>query len=127
MSKRECYAQLFGEFGASLSDADWIALANDLLPPNLSALNARIVKGSRTDRLLQVTYQPGPESFTFFNVSGGCIAEMPDQAAAHCGTSVTSCGLPNNDDDDEILACGYRQRICRHNQVVGRDKRRGDH
>jgi acyl-coenzyme A thioesterase PaaI-like protein len=94
MSKRECYAQLFGEFGASLSDADWIALANDSLPPNLSALNARIVKGSRTDRLLQVSYRPGPESFTFFSLSGGCIAEMLDQAAAHCGTFVTSCGCP---------------------------------
>jgi hypothetical protein len=44
VSNRDCYAQLFGEFGAVLSDADWIDLANDFLPPNLSALNARIVR-----------------------------------------------------------------------------------
>ena len=73
-----------------LSDADWIRLANDCLPPNLSALNARIVAGSRTDRCLQVSYRPGPESFTFISLSGGSVAEMLDQAAAHCGTFVTS-------------------------------------
>ena len=94
MSKRECYVQLFGDFGATLSDADWIDLANDSLPPNLSALNARIVAGSRADRFLQVAYRPGPESFTFISLSGGCVAEMLDQAAAHCGTFVTSYGCP---------------------------------
>lgn len=94
MSRRDCYAQLFGEFGAMLSDTDWIELANESLPPNLSALNAHIVDGSRKDRFLQVSYQPGPESFTYVSLSGGCIAEMLDQAAAHCGTFVTSCGCP---------------------------------
>jgi hypothetical protein len=43
MSKRDRYKTLFGEFGASLSDANWVGWANDSLPPNLSALNARIV------------------------------------------------------------------------------------
>lgn len=94
MSKRDCYARLFDECGTELSDADWIALANHSLPPNLSALNARIVTGSRTEALLQVSYQPGPESFTFFSLSGGCAAEMLDQAAAHCGTFVTGHGCP---------------------------------
>jgi acyl-coenzyme A thioesterase PaaI-like protein len=94
MSRRGCYAQLFGEFGAMLSDDDWIQLANESVPPNLTALNARFVEGSRTDRLLQVSYQPGPESFTFTSLSGGCVAEMLDQAAAHCGTFVTSYGCP---------------------------------
>ena len=75
-----------------LSEADWIELANDSRPPNLAALNARIVAGSRTDRFLQVSYRPGPESFTFISLSGGCVAEMLDQAAAHCGTFVTSYG-----------------------------------
>ena len=94
MSKRDCYAQLFGECGATLSDADWIGRANDSLPPNLSALNARIVAGSRSDGFLRVSYRPGPESFTFISLSGGCVAEMLDQAAAHCGTFVTSHGCP---------------------------------
>ena len=76
------------------TDADWIGLANDSLPPNLSALNARIVTGSRTDRFLQVSYQTSPESFTFISLSGGCVAEMLDQAAAHGGTFVTSYGCP---------------------------------
>ena len=86
MSKRDCYVQLFGEGGATLSDADWIGRANDSLPPNLSALNARIVAGSRSDGFLRVSYRPSPESFTFISLSGGCVAEMLDQAAAHCGT-----------------------------------------
>ena len=94
MSKRDCYVDLFGEVGAALSDAAWIARANGSLPPNLSALNARIVAGSRSDRVLQVSYRPGPESFTFISLSGGCVAEMLDQAAAHCGTFVTSHGCP---------------------------------
>lgn len=63
MPERDCHADLFGEGGAALSDAAWIARANDSLPPNLSALNARFVTGSRTERLLQVSYRPGPESF----------------------------------------------------------------
>ena len=37
---------------------------------------------------------PVPASFTFFSLSGGCVAEMLDQAAAHCGTFVTGCGCP---------------------------------
>ena len=79
MSKRECYSHLFGELGAALSDADWIAKANESLPPNLSALNARFVAGSRSDKLLQVCYRPGPESFNFISLSGGVVAEMLDQ------------------------------------------------
>jgi uncharacterized protein (TIGR00369 family) len=94
MSKRNCYLQLFGSGGAALSDADWMQLANDSLPPNLSALNSQFVAGSRADRFLQVCYRPGPQSFTFMSLSGGCVAEMLDQAAAHCGTFVTSHGCP---------------------------------
>jgi uncharacterized protein (TIGR00369 family) len=94
MSKRDGYRYLFGESGAALSDTDWIAQANDSLPPNLSALNARFVAGSRTDGFLQVSYRPQPGFFTFFSLSGGSVAEMLDQAAAHCGTFVTSHGCP---------------------------------
>lgn len=94
MSERDCYADLFGEDGAALSDAAWIARANGSLPLNLSALNARIVAGSRSDKSLRVSYRPGPEYFTFISLSGGCVAEMLDQAAAHCGTFVTGHGCP---------------------------------
>jgi acyl-coenzyme A thioesterase PaaI-like protein len=94
MSKREKYVQLFGESGAKLADAEWIGLANGCFPPNLSALNAEIIGGSRSDRFLQIGYRPGPESFTFIGLSGGCVAEMLDQGAAHCGTFVTSYGCP---------------------------------
>ena len=75
---RETYASLFGELGNSLSDEDWIARANVSLPPNLSALKARLVTGSRTEQTLQISYEPGPESFSFFALSGGCTAEMLD-------------------------------------------------
>jgi uncharacterized protein (TIGR00369 family) len=94
MSKRDSYLRLFGEPGAVLSDADWMCTANSSLPPNLSALNAQIVNGSRREKLLQVSYKPGPDSFTFFSLSGGCIAEMLDQAATHCGTFLTGHGCP---------------------------------
>jgi acyl-coenzyme A thioesterase PaaI-like protein len=91
---RESYASLFGKSGNSLSDEDWIARANVSLPPNLSALKARLVTGSRTEQTLQISYEPGPESFSFFALSGGCTAEMLDQAATHCATFVTGYGCP---------------------------------
>lgn len=93
-SKWDRYTTLFGESGATLSDQDWMQCANGCLPPNLSALNAQFVAGSRPEKFLRVSYRPGPESFTFISLSGGCIAEMLDQAAAHCGTFVTSYGCP---------------------------------
>src|SRR3978361_1029763 len=92
--EREGYAGLFGELGAGLTDIDWITRANSSLPPNLSALNTRFVGGSRADQTLQVRYYPGPDSFSFFSLSGGCVAEMLDQAATHCATFVTSHGCP---------------------------------
>jgi acyl-coenzyme A thioesterase PaaI-like protein len=76
------------------SDTDRIALANSSLPPNLSALNTRFAAGSRADRSLRVCYRPELGSFSFFSLSGGVVAEMLDQAAAHCGTFVTSHGCP---------------------------------
>jgi acyl-coenzyme A thioesterase PaaI-like protein len=91
---RETYASLFGELSNSLSDEDWIARANVSLPPNLSALKARLVTGSRTEQTLQISDEPGPESFSFFALSGGCTAEMLDQAATHCATFVTGYGCP---------------------------------
>jgi acyl-coenzyme A thioesterase PaaI-like protein len=63
---------------------------NNSLPPNLSSLNARFESGSRSDKSLQVSYEPGPQHFSFVSLSEGAIAEMLDQAATHCGTFVTS-------------------------------------
>jgi hypothetical protein len=126
MSERDCYVDLFGVGGAALSDAAWIARANDCLPPNLSALNARFVTGSRRERLLQVSHRPGPESFTFFSLSGECVAEMLDQAAAHCGTFVTSHGCPTLTMTVNYMhAGGGRKRVCRHGSPADRDKRCG--
>ena len=110
-----------------LSDADWIGLANDSLPPNLSALNARIVAGSRTDRFLQVSYRPSPESITFISLSGGCVAEMLDQAAAHGGTFVTSYGCPTLTMTANYLHAGTGSAFVATAGSVGRDKRLGSH
>ena len=110
-----------------LSDADWIGLANDCLPPNVSALDARIVEGSRTDRFLQVSYRPGSESFTFISLRGGFVAEMLGQTAAHCGTLRDELRVPNADDDSDTFACRDWQRVCRHSWSVGRDKRLSGH
>jgi uncharacterized protein (TIGR00369 family) len=89
------YRRLFGENGAALSGPEWIAAMNRSLPPQLSALNARFETGSRSDKCLKVSFQPGPERFTSFMIlSGGSVAEMLDQAAAHCATLVTGHGFP---------------------------------
>jgi acyl-coenzyme A thioesterase PaaI-like protein len=88
----DSYRRLFGETGSALSETGWIAIANESLPPNLSALNARFESGSRSKKSLQVSYEPGPQHFSFVSLSDGAIAEMLDQAAAHCGIFVTGCG-----------------------------------
>ncbi|BBY11735.1 PaaI family thioesterase [Mycobacterium marseillense] len=94
-SRPDAYRRLFGESGSALSEPEWIAVMNTALPPQLSALNAQFETGSRVDRSLKVSFRPGPERFTAFNtLSGGSIAEMLDQTAAHCGTLVTGHGLP---------------------------------
>jgi acyl-coenzyme A thioesterase PaaI-like protein len=38
--------------------------------------------------------EPGPSAFNFAQLSGGSIAGMPDQAATHCGSFVTSHPCP---------------------------------
>jgi uncharacterized protein (TIGR00369 family) len=92
---RNGYRRLFGESGAALSEPEWIAALNTSLPPQLSALKAQFEAGSRVAQTLNVSFHPGPERFTsFMALSGGSIAEMLDQAAAHCGTLVTGQGLP---------------------------------
>jgi uncharacterized protein (TIGR00369 family) len=101
------------------SDAAWIALANGCLPPNLSSLNTRIVAGSRTEKFLQVSYRPGPESFTFISLSGGCVAEMLDQAAAHCGTFVTSHGCPTLTMTANYLRAGAGSEFVATARVLG--------
>jgi acyl-coenzyme A thioesterase PaaI-like protein len=94
VTNRDGYVGLFGEPGAALSDGDWIAQANDSLPPNLSCLNAKFVAGSRSEQVLQVAYEPSLGAFNFVGLSGGSIAEMLDQAATHCGSFVTSFPCP---------------------------------
>lgn len=92
LSAPDSYRRLFGESGAALSETKWIATMNNSLPPNLSSMNARFESGSRSDKSLQVSYEPGPQYFSFISLSDGAIAEMLDQAATHCGTFVTSYG-----------------------------------
>jgi acyl-coenzyme A thioesterase PaaI-like protein len=84
--------RLLGDSGAALSEREWITTANNSLPPNLSSLKARFESGSRSDRSLQVSYEPSPQYFSFVSLSDGAIAEMLVQTATHCGTFVTSYG-----------------------------------
>lgn len=92
ISAHDRYRRLFGESGAALSETEWITTVNSSLPPNLSALNTRFESGSRSGKSLRASYAPGPQYFSFTNLSGGAIAEMLDQVAAHCGIFVTSYG-----------------------------------
>jgi uncharacterized protein (TIGR00369 family) len=88
------YLTLFGNAGRALSDLDWIERANQCLPDNLAALNARYLNGSRTERWLRTAYEPGPAARNFSQLSGGAMAEMLDQTATHCGSFVTGCPCP---------------------------------
>ncbi|OBA60372.1 hypothetical protein A5647_00955 [Mycobacterium sp. 1100029.7] len=124
------YAGLFGEPGTALAAAQWVAHANDHLPPNLAALNARFVEGSREEQWLSMAYEPGPNAFNFALLSGGSIAEMLDQTATHCGSLVTGCPCPTLTMTVTILrgatatayvATGRVLKLTRTNAMLGAD------
>ncbi|WAC91257.1 hotdog domain-containing protein [Mycobacterium sp. Aquia_213] len=124
------YLGLFGEPGAALSDAEWVAHANKHLTPNLSALNARFLEGCRDERWLRMSYEPGPGAFNFAQLSGGSMAEMLDQTATHCGSLVTGCPCPTLSMTVTILrggtansyeATGRVLKLTKTNAVLGAD------
>ncbi|BBY23259.1 PaaI family thioesterase [Mycobacterium stomatepiae] len=124
------YLGLFGQPGAALSDADWVAHANKHLTPNLSALNARFLDGSREERWLRMSYEPGPGAFNFAQLSGGSMAEMLDQTATHCGSLVTGCPCPTlsmtvtilrGGTAKSYLATGRVLKLTKTNAVLGAD------
>lgn len=94
MNERDRYLGLFGDVGVELPEVEWIAQANSSLPPNLSALRARMLDGCRAQRCLRVCYEPGPDAFNYVGLSGGVVAEMLDQAVTHCGSLVTGHPCP---------------------------------
>jgi acyl-coenzyme A thioesterase PaaI-like protein len=112
------YPLLFGESGAALADSEWIEHANRSLPANLSALNATFIDGSRAQRLLRVSYEPGPGAFNFAQLSGGSIAEMLDQAATHCGSFVTGHGCPTLTMNVTILRAGTAKSYVATGHVI---------
>jgi acyl-coenzyme A thioesterase PaaI-like protein len=124
------YVGLFGEPGAALSDAAWIEHANQHLTPNLSILSARYLAGSRTERWLRMSYEPGPAAYNFTQLSGGSIAEMLDQTATHCGSLVTGCPCPTLSMTVTILRAGMTTnylatgrvlKLTKTNAVLGAD------
>jgi acyl-coenzyme A thioesterase PaaI-like protein len=124
------YVGLFGEPGLALSEAQWVEHANQHLTPNLSALNTRYLDGSREERWLRMSYEPGPGAFNFAQLSGGSIAEMLDQAATHCGSLVTGCPCPTLSMTVTILrggtaksyvATGRVLKLTRVTAVLGAD------
>jgi acyl-coenzyme A thioesterase PaaI-like protein len=124
------YLGLFGEPGTALSDAEWVAHANKNLTPNLSALNAKFLEGSRDERVLRMSYEPGPGAFNFTALSGGSMAEMLDQTATHCGSLVTSCPCPTLSMTVTILRAGATKsyvatgrvlKLTKTNAVLGAD------
>jgi acyl-coenzyme A thioesterase PaaI-like protein len=124
------YVGLFGEPGLALSEAQWVEHANQHLTPNLSALNTRYLDGSREERWLRMSYEPGPGAFNFAQLSGGSIAEMLDQAATHCGSLVTGYPCPTLSMTVTILrggtaksyvATGRVLKLTRVTAVLGAD------
>ncbi|WP_157900666.1 PaaI family thioesterase [Mycobacterium rhizamassiliense] len=124
------YLGLFGEPGATLGEAQWMERANRNLTPNLAALNARFLGGSRAEGWLRMSYEPGPAAYNFSQLSGGSIAEMLDQAATHCGSLATGCPCPTLSMTVTILRAGAAKsyvatgrilKLTRTNAVLGAD------
>ncbi|GFG63701.1 hypothetical protein MKUB_11910 [Mycobacterium kubicae] len=107
------YLGLFGEPGRALTDEQWIKHANHYLTPNLFALNAEYLTGSRSEQWLRMSYRPGPGAFNFAQLSGGSIAEMLDQTATHCGSLVTGHPCPTLSITVNILR-GGTTKACGH-------------
>jgi uncharacterized protein (TIGR00369 family) len=114
----------------ALSDAEWVAHANKHLTPNLSALNAKFLEGSRDERSLRMSYEPGPSAFNFTALSGGSMAEMLDQTATHCGSLVTGYPCPTLSMTVTILRAGATKsfvatgrvlKLTKTNAVLGAD------
>jgi len=112
------YLALFGESGAGLTDEEWIKHANDHLPPNLAALNAHHLDGSRDERWLRTSYEPGDAARNFRQISGGTIAEMLDQSATHCGSFVTAAGCPTLSMTVTILRAATASRYVATGRIV---------
>lgn len=113
-----------------MSDAEWVAHANQYLAPNLATLNARYLDGCREERWLRMSYEPGPGAFNFTQLSGGSMAEMLDQTATHCGSLVTGCPCPTLSMTVTILRAGTANsyvvtgrvlKLTKANAVLGAD------
>ncbi|ORJ59962.1 PaaI family thioesterase [Mycobacterium simiae] len=124
------YLGLFGEPGAALTETAWVAHANNNLTPNLAALNARFLDGSRTERWLRMSYEPGAGAYNFAQLSGGSMAEMLDQTATHCGSLATGCPCPTLSMTVTILRAGTAKsyvatgrvlKLTKTNAVLGAD------
>jgi acyl-coenzyme A thioesterase PaaI-like protein len=116
------YVGLFGEPGLALPEEQWLEHANAHLTPNLAALKARFVEGSRTEQWLRMSYEPGPSAFNFTALSGGSMAEMLDQAATHGGSLVTGCPCPTLSMTVNILRAGTAKVYVATGRVVKRSK-----
>ena len=112
------YLGLFGESGVALSDEEWLEQANAHLPPNLTALKARYLDGSREERWLRASYEPGSAARNFIQISGGTIAEMLDQTATHCGSFVTGNPCPTISMTVTILRAGTSPTYTAIGRVV---------
>ncbi|WP_301149489.1 PaaI family thioesterase [Mycobacterium simiae] len=124
------YLGLFGEPGAALTETAWVAHANNNLTPNLAALNARFLDGSRTERWLRMSYEPGAGAYNFAQLSGGSMAEMLDQTATHCGSLATGFPCPTLSMTVTILRAGTAKsyvatgrvlKLTKTNAVLGAD------
>ncbi|MCV7429164.1 PaaI family thioesterase [Mycobacterium montefiorense] len=124
------YLGLFGEPGAALTDAQWVAHANKHLTPNLATLSAKYLEGNRRERWLRMSYEPGSGAFNFAQLSGGSMAEMLDQTATHCGSLVTGWPCPTLSMTVTILRAGTAKsyvatgrvlKLTKTNAVLGAD------
>jgi acyl-coenzyme A thioesterase PaaI-like protein len=124
------YLELFGESGGAMTDQQWVDHANRHLTPNLAALNASYLEGSRAERWLRMSYTPGPSALNVTQLSGGSMAEMLDQCATHAGSLVTGCPCPTLNMNVCILragttpsytATGRVLKLTRTNAVLGAD------
>jgi uncharacterized protein (TIGR00369 family) len=113
------YHGLFGEAGAALTESQWVDHANRHLTPNLAALDARFLDGSRQERWLRMSYEPGAHAMNFMQLSGGSIAEMLDQTATYCGSLVTGLPCPTLSMTVSILRPATTKSFVATGRVLG--------
>jgi hypothetical protein len=115
------YLRLFGDAGRALSDRDWIERANQCLPDNFAAINARYLDGSTLSLTVTImraekapTYTATGRVLKLTRATGVLAAALEDEAGETVATAtvvsqlITDLGSPLARDDRRPPGLGAR-------------------